>query len=46
MIKLNIKVDRHFISLRELRSHFNHAPDADDHQSLDQYAGGVYHVPR
>jgi hypothetical protein len=40
MIKLNIKFGRRFISLRELRSHFDHAPDADDHQGLDQYAIG------
>jgi hypothetical protein len=38
MIKLNIKVDRRSISLRELRSHFDHAPAADNHQGLDQYA--------
>jgi hypothetical protein len=40
MIKLNIKFDRRSISLRELRSHFDHAPEADDHQSLDRYAVG------
>jgi hypothetical protein len=38
MIKLNIKFDRRFISLRELRSHFDHAPEADDHRGLDRYA--------
>jgi hypothetical protein len=40
MIKLNIKFDRRYISFRELRSHFNHAPEADDHQGLDRYAVG------
>jgi hypothetical protein len=40
MIKLNIKFDRCSISLRELRSHFDHAPEADDHQGLDRYAVG------
>jgi hypothetical protein len=35
MIKLYIKFDRRFISLRELRSHFDHAPATDDHQGLD-----------
>jgi hypothetical protein len=38
MIKLNIKFGRRSISLRELRSHFYNAPEADDHQGLDQYA--------
>jgi hypothetical protein len=38
MIKLNINFGRCSISLRELRSHFDHAPEADDHQGLDQYA--------
>jgi hypothetical protein len=37
VIKLNIKFDRHFISLRVLWSHFDHAPEADDHQGLDRY---------
>jgi hypothetical protein len=26
--------------LRELRSHFDHAPEEDDHQGLDRYAIG------
>jgi hypothetical protein len=38
MIKLNIKLDRRYISLRELRSHFDHALEADYHQGLDRYA--------
>jgi hypothetical protein len=38
VIKLNIKFGRRSISLRELRSHFDHAPEADDHQSLHRYA--------
>jgi hypothetical protein len=38
MIKLNIKFGRRYIFLRELRSHFDHAPAADDHQGLDRYA--------
>jgi hypothetical protein len=38
MIKLNIKFGRRSISLRELRFHFDHAPEADDHQGLDRYA--------
>jgi hypothetical protein len=38
MIKLNIKFYRRYISLRELRFHFDHAPEANDHQGLDQYA--------
>jgi hypothetical protein len=37
MIKMNIKFGRHSISFLELRSHFDHAPEANDHQSLDQY---------
>jgi hypothetical protein len=40
VIKLNIKFDRRSISLRELRSHFDHAPETDDHQGLDRYAIG------
>jgi hypothetical protein len=40
LIKLNIKFIRRSISLRELRSHFDHAPEADDHQGLNQYAIG------
>jgi hypothetical protein len=40
MIRLNIKFDRCSISFRELRSHFDHAPEADDHQGLDRYAVG------
>ena len=40
MIKLNIKFCRRSISLRELRSHFDHAPEADDQQGLNQYAIG------
>jgi hypothetical protein len=40
VIKLNIKFGRHFISLRELWSHFDHAPEVDDHQDLDRYAIG------
>jgi hypothetical protein len=40
MIKLNIKFGSRSISLRELRSHFDHAPEADDHQGLDLYAVG------
>jgi hypothetical protein len=38
VIKLNIKFGRRSISLRELRSHFDHAPEADDHQGLGRYA--------
>jgi hypothetical protein len=38
MIKLNIKFGRRSISVRELRSHFDHAPEADDHQGFDRYA--------
>jgi hypothetical protein len=37
VIKLNIKFDRHSISLRELRSYFDHVLEADDHQGLDRY---------
>jgi hypothetical protein len=37
MIKLNIKFDRRSISLREIRSHFDHPPEADDYQGLDRY---------
>jgi hypothetical protein len=37
MIKLNINFGRRYIFLRELRSHFDHAPEADDHQGLDRY---------
>jgi hypothetical protein len=40
VIKLNINFGRRSISLRELRSHFDHAPEADDHQGLDRYAIG------
>jgi hypothetical protein len=40
VIKLNIKFGKRSISLRELRSHFDHAPEADDHQGLDRYAIG------
>jgi hypothetical protein len=40
MIKLNIKFGRRSISLRELRSHFDHVPEADDHQGLDRYVIG------
>jgi hypothetical protein len=40
MIKLNIKFGRRSISLRELRSHFDHAPEVDDHQDHDRYAIG------
>jgi hypothetical protein len=38
VIKLNIKFGRRSISLRELRSNFDHTPEADDHQGLDRYA--------
>jgi hypothetical protein len=38
VIKLNIKFGRRSISLRELRSHFDHAPEADNYQDLDRYA--------
>jgi hypothetical protein len=41
MIKLNIQFDRCSISLRELRSHFDHALEADDHQSLDRYTVNI-----
>jgi hypothetical protein len=40
MIKLNIQFDRRSIFLRELRSHFDHTPEADDHQGLDRYVVG------
>jgi hypothetical protein len=40
MIKLNIKFGRRSISLRELRSHFDHTLEADDHQGLDRYVIG------
>jgi hypothetical protein len=40
VIKLNIKFDIRYISLRDLRSHFDHATEADDHQGLDRYAIG------
>jgi hypothetical protein len=38
VIKLNKKFGRRSISLQELRSHFDHASEADDHQGLDRYA--------
>jgi hypothetical protein len=40
VIKLNIKFGRRSIFFRELRSYFDHAPEADDHQGLDRYAIG------
>jgi hypothetical protein len=38
LIKLNIYFIKRSISIRELRSHFDHAPEDDDHQGLDRYA--------